>query len=248
MRRTGQPGRRVRGHDSGSGTIGRMCGRFTQRLSSAEVARMFDARDTVESPGERYNVAPAQQVAAVIVRDEERVLARLRWGMVPHWAEHPGIGSRMINARAETVASSPAFRHSFRARRCIVPADGFYEWHRSPDGRQPFYITSAGGAPLAFAGLWSTWRDPATGLALLSCSILTTTPNELMAPIHDRMPVILAPEAWDTWLDPATDPGELQALLRPSDADLLAYRVALLVNSVRNQGPALVAPLGGVEA
>jgi putative SOS response-associated peptidase YedK len=172
-----------------------VCGRFTQRLSSSEFASIFSARDLVDAAGERFNVAPTQSVVAVVRRDEERVLERFRWGLVPHWAKNPASGGRMINARAETVASTPAFRHSFRAKRCLVPADGFYEWQRSPDGRRPFYITREDGQPLAFAGLWSTWHDPATDLALLTCSIVTTTPSELMAPLHNRMPVILPDDA-----------------------------------------------------
>ena len=243
-----------------------VCGRFTQRLSSGEFARIFGGEDLAATTGEAYNVAPTQRVAAVVVRDDRRVLDRFRWGLVPGWADRVTIGSRLINARAETVASTPAFRHSFRARRCLIPADGFYEWRRAPDGtRQPFYITVAGGAPLVFAGLWSAWRHPsargdrsgaADGAAggdrsgaagapsLLTCSIVTTTPNALMATLHNRMPVILGPGAWGLWIDPAVaDPGELQALLCPSDADLVAWPVSDLVNSTRNQGPGLIEPL-----
>ncbi len=228
-----------------------MCGRFTQRLSSSEFARIFEARDVAERPGDAYNVAPTQQVAAVVVRDDERIVDRFRWGLVPGWADSAAIGSRMFNARAETVATSPAFRHSFRAKRCLIPADGFYEWLRLPDGkRQPYYIAARDGSPLAFAGLWSAWRPRGAGepedvpADLLSCTIVTTTPNELMSRLHTRMPVILPAAAWAVWLDPAlADPGELQGLLRPSDADLVAHPVAPLVNSVRNQGPALIAPV-----
>jgi putative SOS response-associated peptidase YedK len=220
-----------------------VCGRFTQRRSSSAFARIFSARDLADAPGERYNVAPTQAVVAVVERREGRVLDRFRWGLVPPWAKTAASGGRMINARAETVATTPAFRPSFRAKRCLVPADGFYEWQRSPEGRQPFYITRADGQPLAFAGLWSAWPDPATDLVLLTCSIVTTTSNERMAPIHNRMPVILAEEAWDLWLDPATDHAALQALLQPSDATLVAVPVASLVNSVRHQGPALIAPV-----
>ena len=264
-----------------------VCGRFTQRLSSGEFARIFGDEDLATTTGEAYNVAPTQRVAAVVVRDDRRVLDRFRCGLVPGWAERVTIGSRLINARAETVASTPAFRHSFRAKRCLIPADGFYEWRRAPDGtRQPFYITAAVGGPLAFAGLWSAWRDLSAGgdrsgaadgaplgdrsgaadgalggdrsgaadgaplgdrsdapgaPPLLTCSIVTTTPNALMATLHNRMPVILEPDAWDLWLDPAlADPGELQALLRPSDADLVAWPVSDLVNSPRNQGSRLI--------
>ena len=160
------------------------------------------------------------------------------------WAERPTAGGRLINARAESIASSPAYRHSFRTKRCLIPADGFYEWLRTPSGRQPYYISAPDSCPLAFAGLWSTWHDRSSDIPpLRSCTIATTTPNPLMAQIHNRMPVILPPEAWDRWLDRRTDPGELLALLRPFTGDLVAYPVAPLVNNPRNQGPALVAPL-----
>ena len=222
-----------------------MCGRFTQRLSSSDFARIFGARDLVESAGEAYNVAPTQRVAVVLEREEERVLEPMRWGLVPGWAKSPVGGKHPINARAETVAASPLFRHSFRAKRCLVPADGFYEWQRLPDGRrQPHYITTPDGQPLAFAGLWSAWSERTSEApALLTCAILTTTPNETMATIHDRMPVILTPDAWGLWLGRESDPSELQGLLRPYPGDLLLYPVAPLVNSVRHQGPELIAPL-----
>ena len=222
-----------------------MCGRFTQRLSSADFARIFGARDLLESAGERYNVAPSQRVAVVAEREEERVLEPMRWGLVPGWAKSPLAGKHPINARAETVAASPLFRHAFRATRCLVPADGFYEWQRLPDGRrQPHYISAPNDQPLAFAGLWSAWSERTSEApALLTCAILTTTPNETMATIHDRMPVILTPEAWGLWLDRQSDPSELQGLLRPYSGDLRLYPVAPLVNSVRQQGPALIAPL-----
>ncbi len=233
-----------------------MCGRFTQRLSSSEFARIFGASDEAGLAGERYNVSPTQTVAAVVQRSDDRVVERFRWGLVPPWAAAPTGGGRLINARAETLASSPAFRHSFRAKRCLIPADGFYEWLRTPAARQPYYITAADGSALAFAGLWSAWRDRAAGRAsdgdetpeappLLSCTIATTTPNEVMATIHNRMPVILPPDAWNRWLDPTADPGELLALLRPFAGRLVATPVAPLVNSPRNQGPRLIEPLAG---
>ncbi|MGO9178514.1 MAG: SOS response-associated peptidase [Candidatus Limnocylindrales bacterium] len=222
-----------------------MCGRFTQRLSSSDFARIFGARDLVESAGEAYNVAPAQRVAVVVEREEERLLEPMRWGLVPGWAKSPLGGRHPINARAETVAASPLFRHAFRVKRCLVPADGFYEWQRLPDGRrQPHYISASDGRPLAFAGLWSAWSERTSEApALLTCAILTTTPNATMATIHDRMPVILTPEAWGLWLGRTSDPSELQGLLRPYSGDLLLYPMAPLVNSVRQQGPALIAPL-----
>ena len=220
-----------------------MCGRFTQRLSSSEFARIFDARDLADGGGGAFNVAPTQPVTVILDRGGERVADRFRWGLVPHWAKDLSRGARLINARAETIATSPAFRPAFRARRCLIPADGFYEWQRLAGGRQPYYITSPDGSPLTFAGIWAGWRDGATGLTLMTCSIVTTTPNETMAPIHDRMPVILPRDAQAAWLEPATDAGELGALLRPSAAPLIAFPVSSRVNSVRNQGADLVVPL-----
>jgi putative SOS response-associated peptidase YedK len=222
-----------------------MCGRFTQQRPTAELARLFDAELLVDEPGGRYNVAPMQKVAVVVQKEEHRALTAYRWGLVPSWAKDPKIGSRMINARAETVATSPAFRDSFRRRRCIVPADAFYEWQRLAGTRQPYAIRRRDGQPLAFAGLWSSWRVPELPEPLRTFTIITTTPNELMAELHDRMPVILPRDAWSLWLDPQPgDVGELHGLLVPSPAgELEAFAVAPLVNSTRNQGPELIAPL-----
>ena len=220
-----------------------MCGRVTQKLSSAEYAAIFEARDLATTPGGAYNVAPTQGIVAVRIADGERVADRLRWGLVPSWSDGPDPRGRLINARAETVASSPAFRASFRSKRCLVPVDGFYEW-RKTDGRSvPFYIAGADGRPLALAGLWSSWTDPASGLVLRSCAVITTTPNETMAPIHDRMPAIVPPDAWARWLAPDADPGELAALLGPAAATLAVREVRPLVNNPRNQGPDLIVPV-----
>lgn len=226
------------------GIIGTMCGRFTQKLSSADYARIFAGTDAAGNAGERYNVAPTQTVAVVTQREQERVVEPMRWGLVAPWAEGPTSGGRLINARAESIAISPAYRHSFRAKRCLIPADGFYEWLRTSSGRQPYYISSPDGSPLAFAGVWAAWHDRSSDAPpLLSCTIATTMPNAFMSQIHNRMPAILPPESWDLWLDARTDPDELLALLRPFEGELVAYPVAPLVNSPRNQGPALVAPL-----
>jgi putative SOS response-associated peptidase YedK len=222
-----------------------MCGRFTQQVSSSELARLFGAIDHAELEGGRYNVAPTQTVAAVVQRGEGRTIEALRWGLVPSWSERVTSSSRLINARAETIASSPAYRRAFAAGRCIIPTDGFYEWAHSPDGRrQPFFIAAAaGGGPLALAGLRATWHDPSgKSEPLRSCTIATTTPNELMAAIHNRMPVVLAPETWELWLDPSTAPGELQGLLRPFAGELVARPVSTLVNNPANNGPELIAP------
>jgi len=221
-----------------------MCGRFTQKTSSAELASLYGAVDHAELAGERFNVAPTQTVAVVVQRESGRTIEALRWGFVPSWSQRLTSSSRMINARAESIGSSPAYRRAFLNGRCIIPADGFYEWARSPDGRRlPFYITAADGGPIGLAGLRATWHDPSGKSApLRSCTIATTTPNELMASIHNRMPVVLAPEAWEPWLDSSTDPAELQGLLQPFIGELVARQVSTLVNSPAHDGPALIAP------
>jgi len=221
-----------------------MCGRFTQQRPTAELAALFAAEPLVDDPGGHFNLAPTQEAAVVVEHDQRRAVTAYRWGLIPSWAKDAKIASRLFNARAETVATSGAFRDSFRKRRCIVPADGFYEWRRDAGSRQPFLIHRVDGSPLALAGLWSAWRDPVTEQVRRTFTILTTTPNELIATLHDRMPVILDPRDWDLWLDPTlTDVGELHGLLRPALSETLElYPVRPLVNSVRNDGPELILP------
>lgn len=226
-----------------------MCGRVAQGRPSSEFARIFGAVDLADDPGGRYNVAPTDPISVVVERGGRRVLTNYRWGLVPPWASSPAeAGGRMINARAETIASSPAFRSSLESRRCLVAADGFYEWRRLPDGgRQPFFIRRSDGAPLAFAGLWSSWRVPGIDAPpLRSATIVTTKPNALVARLRDRMPVVLAPAVWDPWLDPSLHgAGEVIGLLQPRPPDeFVAYPVSRAVNSVRNNGMHLVAPMG----
>jgi putative SOS response-associated peptidase YedK len=222
-----------------------MCGRFTQQTPTSEIARIFDAEDLAGDPGMRFNVAPTDEAAVVVQRDERRAVVLYRWGLIPNWSDDPRMASRTFNARAETVASSQVFRDPFRRRRCIVPTDGFYEWLREDGRRQPMRIHDPAGAPLALAGLWTGRQDPETEAWHRTFTIVTTRPNAFMARIHDRMPVVLPPDAWATWLDPARrDPGELLALLQPrDDVPLDAYPVPPLVNSVRNDGPELIARL-----
>jgi putative SOS response-associated peptidase YedK len=226
-----------------------MCGRFTQERPTSELAEIFEAEDLVGAPGGRFNVAPTDEAAVVVQRDERRAIAAYRWGLIPHWAEDPKIGNRMFNARAETLATSPAFRDAFRKRRCLVPVDSFYEWQREGKVRKPFRIVGADAGPLALAGLWSGWRHPETGNVLRTFTIVTTTPNSLIRTIHNRMPVLLPPAAWDRWLDPALpDPAELNGLLVPADDDVLeAYPVSQAVNNVRNDGPGLIEPLKDLD-
>jgi putative SOS response-associated peptidase YedK len=228
-----------------------MCGRFAQPRSAEELARIFHARAAADLPGDRFNVAPTDEVAAVVEHHGERVVDAFRWGLVPFYAKDARAGARLINARAETVESSRAFRTAFARHRCIVPADAFYEWRRERDpttGRtirsEPFAVRRSDGEPLALAGLWSSWRDPDTAARLYTCTILTTDPNELVARIHDRMPVVLDPTDWDAWLAEGTPAEQLRSLLRPAPNEPFdAYAVSPAVNNVRNEGPELLAPL-----
>jgi len=204
----------------------------------SRVAELFGLVETLDV-GLRYNVAPTQQVVAVRRHPdaENRKLVLLRWGLIPHWADDPSIGNRMINARAETVAGKPAFRQAFKKRRCLVVADGFYEWKKTDGKKQPYYIRLKDDRPFGFAGLWERWSRE--GEEIQSCTIITPEPNELMKTIHNRMPVIVQPNDHDRWLDPEfEDRKSLQQILRRYPADLLeAYPVNTLVNNPRNDAP-----------
>lgn len=235
--------------------MGPMCGRFAQPRSADELARLFGARPVTDLAGERFNVAPTDPVAAVVEHHGERQLDVFRWGLVPAYAPDPREGARMINARAETIESSPVYRTAFRRWRCIIPADAFYEWRRRPAAdsaasrrraaSDPFAIHRRDGAPLALAGLWAVWRNPETAERLFSCTIVTTAANDLLAPLHARMPVILDPNDWSAWLAETTDLADLRQLLVPAPNDLLeAYPVATAVNDVRRNGPELLEPVG----
>ncbi|MEO8625570.1 MAG: SOS response-associated peptidase [Candidatus Limnocylindrales bacterium] len=229
-----------------------MCGRMTMRTDPSDVARIFDAE--VRDPaafadlGPRYNVAPTQPIEVVVQREDGRVLELHRWGLVPSYAKNVSAGNGLINARAETIATTPAFRTSFARRRCVIPADGFYEWRRDGSGKssrkQPFLIHAADDRPLAFAGMWAPWKDPATGNWLLSAAVVTTQANGTVGQLHNRMPVILEPAEWPIWTDPEIrDPGLLSDLLRPASDDLLVLSpVSALVNNANNEGPALLMP------
>ena len=226
-----------------------MCGRFASTTPPDKLAAYFGAEAPIlgdEEVSADYNVAPTRDVPIVRVREDERHLDYLRWGLVPRWAKDLRIGSKMINARAETVATKNSFRSAFAKRRCIVTADGFYEWKRlDPKTKQPMYIHRADGDPLAFAGLYERWTDAENLREIHTCTIITTTPNEIMAEIHDRMPVLLSPQRWDEWLDPANaDTESLQRLLVPApDALLTSYAVSTEVNSVKNNNADLLAPI-----
>lgn len=224
-----------------------MCGRFTQHLTWTELVELYRITepDTPLNLPARYNVAPTQQISVIRpAEDGGRALARMHWGLIPSWAKDIKIGANMINARGETVASKPAFRSAFKRRRCLIPADGFYEWQAQSDGpKQPFYITSVDQRPLTFAGLWECWRD-ADGEPIESCTIVTVEPNEVMRKLHNRMPVILPRDVHDAWLDVGRVQGaEAQALLTPCTADALALRpVSRRVNNVRNDDADCIVP------
>lgn len=236
-------------------TVASMCGRFVSSSTPDELAAYFGVDQVAEAVAEpvpaNFNVAPTQDVLAVIDHDGERHLDAFFWGLIPSWAKEAKIGSRMINARAETLADKNAYKPSFKKRRCIIPADGFYEWQKL-DGtgapkkkvrKQPMFMRSVDGSPLAFAGLWSVWRGPDKEQEpLRSVTIITTTPNDTMAPIHDRMPVILGRDDWSTWLDRDNeDLDMLGRLLVPAPDDLLTTTpVSTQVNNVRNNGPELI--------
>jgi putative SOS response-associated peptidase YedK len=234
-----------------------MCGRFVAASPPDEIARYFGATAPEALLEPNYNVAPTNDVYAVLEDGSARKVEPLHWGLVPRWAKDPSIGNRMINARAETLASKNAFKHAFSKRRCIIPADGFYEWKAVTAGgagsagggsgrkaKQPYFIHREDGEPFAFAGLWEVWRNPDAPdqEEVHSCCIITGEPNDKVREIHDRMPVILPPGAWDSWLDPENhDLDLLGKLLVPAPASITAlHAVSTEVNNVRNKGSHLI--------
>jgi putative SOS response-associated peptidase YedK len=220
-----------------------MCGRYNLTAPPDVLAQAFCVPVPPSLlPRPRYNIAPTQDVLVVRqATDCEAVLAR--WGLVPPWADDLSIGDRLINARDETVTEKPVFRASFRRRRCLIPATGFYEWVKHGKDKKPYHIRLKGGEPFALAGLWERWQEPG-GEPIDSCTIITTQANELMRPLHDRMPVILDPDSYDDWLDPRSrDIDALRALLVPyPDEGLIATPVSSYVNNARNEGPKCLAP------
>jgi putative SOS response-associated peptidase YedK len=224
-----------------------MCGRYAFAKSPRKLASRFNVPQVPELPfdGHLYNIAPSQQMPIVRQRTNGREMVLARWGLIPHWAKDAKIGNSLINARADTVAEKPAFRSAFKRRRCLIPADGFYEWKATGTKiKQPYFISLKDKEPFGFAGLWEQWDKSEDGKTVESFSIITTEPNELMAPIHNRMPVILGNQDYSTWLDPEEVPDTLKGLLRPFDAQLMdAYPVSTFVNSPRNQGEQCRAPL-----
>ncbi len=220
-----------------------MCGRFAFYSPSEATAALFGASGSLDMKP-RYNIAPTQDLAAV--RNDENgkpELVTFRWGLVPFWAKDPAIGNRMINARAETVAEKPSFRAAYKRRRCVVLADGFYEWRKVDDGKTPYFITAADEQPFAFAGLWENWHDKETDVSLQTATIITTAASEFMQQLHDRMPVVLQPETAASWLGGDNELLEFAAEFGP---DMKAWPVSKRVNSPRNEGKDLVTPEGDV--
>jgi putative SOS response-associated peptidase YedK len=221
-----------------------MCGRFTLATAPDFEAEFFELAAVPDFPA-RYNIAPTQPAPVIVVTPERgtRVFRVLRWGLIPGWAKDPTIGSRMINARAETVADKPAFRSAFRRRRCLIVSDGFYEWKKGAGRKQPLYLRMCDDKPIAFAGLWEHWEGT-DGTRLASCALPTTPPNDVLRPIHDRMPLILGLKSYELWLDPAMDNADrLEPLLRPYPAEKMkAFPVSTRVNSPTRDDPACIEP------
>lgn len=213
-----------------------MCGRYSQQQSAEIIAEVFQV-DNVLPLKPRYNIAPTQSVATILQTAKNRQFKLLHWGLIPSWAKDTKISSKLINARAETVAEKPSFRSAFRRQRCLILADGFYEWQQQEDKqKQPFYFRMSDQSPFAFAGLWEHWKAQETGETIESCTIITTEPNELMKSVHNRMPVILEPKNYDLWLDREVKKLELlQPLLKPYPAEeMTTFAVSKVVNKPSN--------------
>jgi len=222
-----------------------MCARYTLRQAPSDVARRFQAQPALFELSARYNIAPTQPVL-VVHEQGARMVEPMRWGLVPSWSRDPEIGARLVNARAETIAEKPSFRTALKRRRCLIPADGFYEWTGSGKERNPMFIHRRDDALFAFAGLWEEWESP-DGSPLHTCTIITTTPNRLIAPIHDRMPVILPREHENTWLDSRQFVPNLLRLLQPYAGNAFeAYPVSRHVNTAANEGSACIARQEGL--
>lgn len=217
-----------------------MCGRFAQRSDPKRLAREFKIAE-VPDVAARYNIAPTQDILSIRRADDDREAVFLKWGLVPSWAKDALIGAKLINARSETVTEKPSFREAFKKRRCIIPADGFYEWQRTNSKKQPYFFRMQDEHPFGFAGLWEKWKA-IDGQVLETCTILTTEANEVLQPVHDRMPVILHPEDYELWLDVDMRKLDLtKELLRPYPAEeMISYPVSTAINSPHNQGASLI--------
>ncbi len=220
-----------------------MCGRYSLGVTPEELAAAFDLDEIPSFHEPRYNIAPTQDAPILIRGPEGLRVGPVRWGLVPHWAESPTVGNRHVNARSETVDRRPAFRDAFRSRRCLVPADGFYEWQAGPSPKQPVWIHREDGGLLTFAGLWERWRWPDGG-PLVTFTVLTTDAAPWIHFVHDRMPVMLEAEQRERWLDPDADARELKGLLRPRAEAMVLQPVSPVVNRATNEGPECVEPVG----
>jgi putative SOS response-associated peptidase YedK len=216
-----------------------MCGRFAQRSDPKRLAKEFKVDMPEVEP--RYNIAPTQEILGVLASEDGREMKFFKWGLIPSWAKDTAMGARLINARSETVEEKPAFREAFKKRRCIIPADGFYEWQRMEGRKQPFFFQMKDERPFGFAGLWERWQGVG-GEAIESCTILTTEANEVLRPVHDRMPVILHSDDYKLWLDEDMRKRELlKDLLRPYPAEeMISHPVSTAINSPHNQGATLI--------
>jgi putative SOS response-associated peptidase YedK len=228
-----------------------MCGRYRLSRRKQIVEEYFDTASDAEDWTPRFNVAPTQPVPVIRQNPKEpvRELSLMRWGLIPSWATDPAAAARMINARSETAATKPAFRDALKSRRCLIPADAFYEWMRTGKTKQPYCFEVGEGELFAFAGLWDRWKDP-SGSWVKTCSILTTTPNSITAPVHDRMPVILDPDSYDLWLDPGMkDVSAASDLLKPFDArQMRCFPVSNRINSAVNDDPECCQPVESMPA
>lgn len=220
-----------------------MCGRFVLTADGTQLQLAFDLNAAPEPHAPRFNIAPSQPIA-VITNDNPHDLTFFKWGLVPSWAKDPGMGNKMINARSETAFEKPAFRSAFKRRRCLIPADGFFEWQKRAGGKVPMFIHMDDYSLFAFAGLWEVWHSPDGG-ELRTATILTTSPNELMSSIHDRMPVILERKDYEQWLAPGDQKAEsLMPLMKPFDASrMAAHAVSTYVNSPGNDSPETIEPI-----
>jgi putative SOS response-associated peptidase YedK len=222
-----------------------MCGRFVQNFTFETFQDNFNIQTAEAEIPPNFNVAPTQEILTIIKDDNENKLERFHWGLVPFWAKDVSVGSRMINARAETVASKPSFRNAFKKRRCLIPASGFYEWKGEKGHKQPYYIIIPTDEPFAFAGLWETWTDKDDDSIYKSCTIITTSASKSIVELHNRMPVILNPEVYEKWLNAEIQkPKELESILKDGSINEMKYHpVSKLVNSVKNNDPNCIKPI-----
>lgn len=227
-----------------------MCGRFVSKAEKEEIKKEFNVEIAAGNvPAARYNIAPTQMIAAIAEIENARELASFKWGLIPHWAKDDSIGNKLINARAETLTEKPSFREAFRSRRCIIPASGFYEWQKQAKGaKQPFYFYLKDKEVFGFAGLWEEWLDEQTGELTETCTIITTEANEVLKPVHDRMPVILKAGDYDFWLDEKVkDTSKLQNLLIPYSAkEMDSHAVSRSINNPAANSEELIAPLNSL--